>query len=159
LIAVSDAVTENFAAGVLAWLGFSYAGSYAWLVARQTVQRQTGRHASFLGSTQSTQVKCADGRYVSTGLGVRKPSDYQMLHEWLTTAGLIESFESRALLEWAIEEPVTDRFNQDDASMAKRAAARNAIVYLASNMKAYDFFVGGQARDMQVSIIYSPKRF
>jgi hypothetical protein len=26
-------------------------------------------------------------------------------------------------------------------------------------MKAYDFFVGGQARDMQVSIIYSPKRF
>ncbi|WP_295372801.1 CoA transferase, partial [uncultured Pseudacidovorax sp.] len=36
------------------------AGSYSWLVARQTVQRQTGRHAAAI-LTQDTQMRCNDG--------------------------------------------------------------------------------------------------
>jgi crotonobetainyl-CoA:carnitine CoA-transferase CaiB-like acyl-CoA transferase len=129
---------------------------YQWLLTENTVQRQTGRHAA-IAPTQSTQVLCADGRYASTGLGFRRLSDFQTLHEWLTSVGLLESFESRALLEWAIEEPPTDPQGQDDATVAKRGAARAATMHLASSMTAYEFFLGGQARNMQVSVIYSPE--
>lgn len=132
------------------------AGSYTWLVARQTVRRQTGRHAGVL-STQSTQILCADGRYVSTGLGVRRPEQFRMLLEWLSGAGLLENFSSRAVLEWAIEDPILDLMTPSDDTMAKLGAARDAITHLAANMSAYEFFQGGQARNMQVSIIYSPE--
>ena len=132
------------------------AGSYTWLVARQTVRRQTGRHAGVL-PTQSTQILCADGRYVSTGLGVRRPEQFRMLLEWLSGAGLLENFSSRAVLEWAIEDPILDLMTPSDDTMAKLGAARDAITHLAANMSAYEFFQGGQARNMQVSIIYSPE--
>ena len=36
------------------------AASYSWLVAKQTVQRQTGRHAAAV-PTQGTQMLCATG--------------------------------------------------------------------------------------------------
>jgi crotonobetainyl-CoA:carnitine CoA-transferase CaiB-like acyl-CoA transferase len=131
-------------------------GSYNWLVARQTVQRQTGRHAGVQPS-QSTQILCADGRYVSTGLGVRRPEQFRMLLEWLSVAGLVGTFPSRAILEWAVEEPILDPFSQEDDTLAKLGAAREAIGHLAANMPAYEFFQGGQKRNMQVSIIYSPE--
>ena len=132
------------------------AGTYQWLVARETVQRQTGRHATTM-RTQSTQTLCADGRYVGSGLGIRKQADFAMLHEWLSSTGLLETFPSRAVLEWAIEEPITNLLSQDDATLAKRTAARDAVTYLAANMTAYEFMLGGQARDMQVSVIYAPE--
>ncbi len=132
------------------------AGSYSWLVARQTVQRQTGRHAG-VRPTQSTQTMCADGRYVSTGLGVRRPEQMRMVLEWLDSAGLLESFPRRAELEWAVAEPILDPTAQDDATLAKMTAARDAIAHLAANLPAYTFFVESQARNMQVSIIYSPE--
>jgi crotonobetainyl-CoA:carnitine CoA-transferase CaiB-like acyl-CoA transferase len=88
---------------------------------------------------------------------VRKQADFEVLHEWLSSAGLLETFLSRAVLEWAIEEPILDMRSQDDATLAKRAAARDAVTHLAANMSAYEFMIGGQARDMQVSVIYSPE--
>ena len=45
-------------------------GSYSWLVAEATVQRQTGRHAS-INPSMPSQVRCADGRYVNTGMPPR----------------------------------------------------------------------------------------
>jgi crotonobetainyl-CoA:carnitine CoA-transferase CaiB-like acyl-CoA transferase len=50
--------------------------SYEWLVARQTVQRQTGRHATSVPSS-ATQVRCADGRYANTGLLPRTGEDFR----------------------------------------------------------------------------------
>jgi crotonobetainyl-CoA:carnitine CoA-transferase CaiB-like acyl-CoA transferase len=130
--------------------------SMRWLVAGTTVRRQTGRHAHE-DRTQPTQVACADGRYVTTGLGIRRQSDFVILHEWLDAAGLLETFASRAVLEWAIEEPIVDHRGTDDATLEKRAAARDALEHLAANMSAYEFMIAGQARDMQVSVVYSPE--
>jgi crotonobetainyl-CoA:carnitine CoA-transferase CaiB-like acyl-CoA transferase len=132
------------------------AATYQWLIAGATMQRQTGRHAAAI-PTQATQVLCADGRYATTGLGVRKQSDFVVLHDWLSSAGLLETFPSRPLLEWAIEEPITDMLSDDDATLEKRAAAREAVMHLAAHMSAHEFMIGGQERDMQVSVIYSPE--
>ncbi len=51
--------------------------SYNWLVARDTVQRQTGRHAAVV-PTSPTQVLCQDGRYVNVGFPAR--TEEQWLH-------------------------------------------------------------------------------
>ncbi len=80
-----------------------------------------------------------------------------MLIDWLTSAGLLDDFPQRSVIEWAIEEPITDLSSQDDATLSKLAAGREAVNFIASRMSAYDFFIAGQARNMQVAIIYSPE--
>ncbi|MGK2964108.1 MAG: CaiB/BaiF CoA transferase family protein [Tepidiformaceae bacterium] len=132
------------------------AGSYSWLVAKQTVQRQTGRHAA-VNPTAPTQVRCADGKYANTGIVIRQPGQYRHLHEWLTSAGLVEQFEQAAVLEWAMEGDVLNIAATDDETRSKLQAGRDAVNFLAANLPAYEFFAGGQARDLQVSIIYSPE--
>src|SRR5206468_895378 len=52
--------------------------TYEWLVARATVQRQTGRHASTTRSSP-TQVRCADGRHANTGVPPRTPEEFGRL--------------------------------------------------------------------------------
>jgi benzylsuccinate CoA-transferase BbsE subunit len=128
-----------------------------WNIAHQNVQRQTGRHA-MPAPTQPTQIRCADGRYVNGGVPARNPRQFAVLHEWLTSAGLIERFEGAAILEWAMEGEGTLNFDlEDDAANAKLTVARDAVNFLAANLNAYDFFVGGQARGFQLSVINSPE--
>jgi crotonobetainyl-CoA:carnitine CoA-transferase CaiB-like acyl-CoA transferase len=77
-------------------------GSYSWLVARETVRRQTGRHAS-ITPTSPTQLQAADGNYVVLGFPPRSAADYQSILEWLDDLGLGETFPDRVLLEMAVE--------------------------------------------------------
>ncbi|MBI2765587.1 MAG: CoA transferase [Chloroflexi bacterium] len=134
------------------------AGSYTWLVARQTVQRQTGRHAG-VNLTQPTQVLCADGRYVNTGIPPRRPHEFKRVHEWLVTLGLLESFPLAPLLEAGMERERIDlsRLAEDSELAAIFGAGREAFDFIASHVDAYEFFSGGQARGFQVGIIYSPE--
>ncbi|MDH4146177.1 MAG: CoA transferase, partial [Acidimicrobiia bacterium] len=71
--------------------------SYGWLVANQTVQRQTGRHAT-PRPTGPTQVRCADGRFANTGVPPRKPGEFKLLAEWLHELGLADEFPEMAQL-------------------------------------------------------------
>jgi crotonobetainyl-CoA:carnitine CoA-transferase CaiB-like acyl-CoA transferase len=134
------------------------ASSYSWLVAEQTVQRQTGRHAGVNPSPPS-QVQCADGRWVNSGFPPRRGSDYQAVLEWLGERGLLEDFAAAPLLELGAEMERLDlsRIAEDPAIREIFGAGRDAIVLLASNMPAYEFFTGGQERGFQVGIIYSPE--
>ncbi len=78
--------------------------SINWLVAGETVQRQTGRHASVLPSPDG-QVRCRDGRYVNVGIGARTEEQWIHLIAWLDEEGLIEdmaeylSYPSRAAMQ------------------------------------------------------------
>ncbi|MEX2230225.1 MAG: CoA transferase [Dehalococcoidia bacterium] len=134
------------------------AGSYTWLVAQQTVQRQTGRHAGVNPSPQS-QVQCADGRWVTTGFPGRRGDDYRRLLAWLEDSGLREQFAPAPLLELGTQHERLDlsRIAIDDEVRAIFGAARDALVFLASKLPAYEFFTGGQSRNFQVGIIYSPE--
>ena len=134
------------------------AGSYSWLVAEQTVQRQTGRHAGVNPSPPS-QVECADGRWVNTGVPARRGRDFQQMLAWLEECGLLEDFPTAPMLEMGAAQDRIDLFKlrTDPAVREMFQAARDAVVVLASSMTAQEFFDGAQDRGFQVGIIYSPE--
>ncbi len=134
------------------------AGSYSWLVAQETVQRQTGRHAAVSPSIPS-QVRCTDGVYVNTGFPPRWPSQYRLVYEWLKQEGLVEQCESAPILLVAAEGPEVQlsRIDQDGDVLAKFAAGREAMRVLAENLTGIEFFNGGQSRGFQLGIVYAPE--
>ncbi|MFN0094369.1 MAG: CaiB/BaiF CoA transferase family protein [Dehalococcoidia bacterium] len=134
------------------------AGSYTWLVAQQTVQRQTGRHAG-VAPSMPTQIQCADRRWVNSGIPPRRPHEFGKMLDWLDTLGLREEFHGSALLELGQEKESFPlyRIAEDPEIAAIFGSGREALTYIAARIPAYDFFTGGQQRGFQVGIIYSPE--
>ena len=134
------------------------AGSYEWLVANETVQRQTGRHAG-VNPSMPSQVQCTDGVYVNTGFPPRTPAQFGLVYEWLEQEGLIEQCEAAPILLAAAEgEPFQlSQMATDDTIRAKFAAGREAMNVLAEHLTGYEFFTGGQERGFQLGIIYAPE--
>ena len=134
------------------------AGSYTWLVAQDTVQRQTGRHAAVRPSMPS-QLQCADGRWVNTGLPPRNPAAFRATLDWLAESGLIGDFHEAPLLELGMQREMIDlsKLATDEELQAIFGAGRAAMGFIASKLSAYEFFSGAQARGFQVGIIYSPE--
>ena len=127
------------------------AGTYTWLVAQQTVQRQTGRHAG-VDPSMPSQVLCKDGRYVNTGIPPRRPESFAAVCEWLQTMGWAEEFLEFPLLEEGMRR---ERFDmtmlaEDEELMAIFGAGRSAMNFLAARLTAYEFFTGGQQRGFQI---------
>jgi crotonobetainyl-CoA:carnitine CoA-transferase CaiB-like acyl-CoA transferase len=135
------------------------AGSYFWLVANQTVQRQTGRHAS-VDPTGDTQMRCKDGRWVNTGVPPRYPVEFGRMLEWLGELGLAEEFPEAVFLEMgaALEGQLNmSLIGADEEITAIFDAGRQALVLIAENVSAYEFFIGCQSRGLAVGVIYSPE--
>jgi crotonobetainyl-CoA:carnitine CoA-transferase CaiB-like acyl-CoA transferase len=134
-------------------------GSYSWLVARQTVQRQTGRHAA-PHLTVDTQVRCGDGAWVNTGLPPRWPREFKALLAWLQALDLVDQLPEAIFLEMGAALPTAldlGKLNQDDEVTAIYASGRQAMVLIAAQMSAYDFFLGCQQRALAAGIIYAPE--
>jgi crotonobetainyl-CoA:carnitine CoA-transferase CaiB-like acyl-CoA transferase len=133
-------------------------GSYNYLVQRTTVQRQTGRHAMETLSMPS-QVRCADGRYVNTGVPPRQPREYAGLLHWLRELGVADDFPEAVFLEMGAKRDFVDlsKIGQDDEITAIFGAGREALNFVASRLSAYDFFVGAQRAGMPVGVIYAPE--
>jgi crotonobetainyl-CoA:carnitine CoA-transferase CaiB-like acyl-CoA transferase len=135
------------------------AASYSWLVARQTVQRQTGRHAAIV-LTQDTQMRCKDGCWVNTGVPPRAPREYAAILGWLKDLGIDGDFPEAIFLEMGAgrEKPITyDLIGVDDEATAIFAAGREALGLIAANVSAADYFTGFQKRGFAVGVIYSPE--
>lgn len=132
--------------------------TYEWLVARSTVQRQTGRHATVM-RTSRTQVRCADGRHANTGVPPRTPEEFGRLHQWVLDLGLAEEWPEVFLLELGMQrEPIDlSRIGQDEEVTAIFAAGRDAIVLIASRLPAAEFFRQAQERGIPVGVIYAPE--
>jgi len=134
------------------------AGSYEWLVARGTVLRQTGRHA-LTTMTMPSQMRCADGRYVTTGFPPRSQRDFEALVDWLDTLGYREQFDESVLLDLAVERGgvTMAEITSDDLAMEMFGAGRGALMYIAERIPAADFFVGGQTRGLACGVVASPE--
>ena len=134
------------------------AGSYDWLVARGTVQRQTGRHAA-QSPTLPTQIECADGRHVNTGVPPTRPEHFREVHGWLVELSLLEDFPEAFLLEMGAEREFIDlsKIAGDPELQAIFGAGREAQNLIASRLPAYEFFVGSQQRGLPVGAIYAPE--
>ncbi len=132
--------------------------SYHWLIQQGTVQRQTGRHAMEV-PTLDTQIRCADGRYVTTGVPPRTPKEFRHLHEWVVELGIQDDFPEAVFLEMGAKRDGIDLslIGQDDEITAIFGAGREAMNAIASRVSAYEFFRGAQERGMAVGVVYAPE--
>jgi len=132
--------------------------SYEWLVARATVQRQTGRHATVM-RTSSTQTRCADGRYVNTGVPPRRPDEFARLRQWIRDLGLEAEYPEVFLLELGMRRAQLDltQIGRDEEVTAIFAAGRDALVLIASKLPAVELFREAQTRGLPVGVIYAPE--
>jgi crotonobetainyl-CoA:carnitine CoA-transferase CaiB-like acyl-CoA transferase len=133
-------------------------GTFVWLVAQQTVLRQTGRHAATV-PTMETQVQAADGRYVTTGFPPHEGKDFQAIVDWLRSLGLEDEFPEAFFLQMGVDRDGVDprQFGSDPEALAIFGAGRAALCFIASRIAAYDFFIGTQERDIQCGIVYAPE--
>ena len=74
--------------------------TYHWLVNQSVCLRQTGRHA-YPTRARQVQVRCADGRYATTGVLPRKPEDFAQAVKWLGELGLTDELPEAVFLELA----------------------------------------------------------
>jgi crotonobetainyl-CoA:carnitine CoA-transferase CaiB-like acyl-CoA transferase len=131
--------------------------TYNWLLLGQECLRQTGRHAA-IEPTSRVQVRCADGRYATTGVLPTKPADFAELYRWLGELGLHEDLPESVFLEMAAqrEEPVNvSLLGADDEVTATLTAARDAITLIAAHLAADDFYVQSQQRGFPAGAIRS----
>jgi crotonobetainyl-CoA:carnitine CoA-transferase CaiB-like acyl-CoA transferase len=133
-------------------------GSYSWLVAKETVRRQTGRHASTT-PTSPTQLQAADGNYVVLGFPPRSAVDYRSIVQWLDDLGLGQSFPDRVLLEMAVARggvKITE-LGQDPVAMEIWNAGRAAMAFIATHLPARACFDGFQERGIVCGIVNPPE--
>jgi benzylsuccinate CoA-transferase BbsE subunit len=133
-------------------------GSFDWLVAKNTVIRQTGRHA-LAAITQETQVRCVDGRYVNTGFPPRHVKDFESLRNWVDELGLRDQFDDIVLLDLAIERGGVSlgELREDPLIAEIYGAGRGALVFLAQHLTPEEFFLGAQRRGLAVGAVWSPE--
>lgn len=132
--------------------------SYHWLIQQTTVMRQTGRHASEF-ETMRTQIKCADGRYVNTGVLPRRPQEFQGLLDWLEDLGIKDDFPESIFLQMGADRDQLSmgQIGKDDEVTAIFAAAREAMAFAATRVSAYDYFLGAQRAGIPAGIVYAPE--
>ena len=132
--------------------------TFRWLVAGQTVQRQTGRHAS-PQPTMPTMAPDALGRPVNTGAPPRSAAEFSALLAWVDDLGLREEFAETFLLELGVERGGVDLadLSEDAEVQAIFGAGREALILIASRLDGYDYFVEGQRRGLATSVIYAPE--
>jgi crotonobetainyl-CoA:carnitine CoA-transferase CaiB-like acyl-CoA transferase len=135
------------------------AASYTYLLNGGEVQRQTGRHAA-INPTGETQMACADGRHVNTGVPPRFPDEFGRLLKWLRELDLEEQFPEAVFLQMGAdwEGPFDlSRIGQDDVITAIFTSGREALQLVASSIPAYEFFVGCQRAGLAVGVINAPE--
>jgi crotonobetainyl-CoA:carnitine CoA-transferase CaiB-like acyl-CoA transferase len=132
--------------------------TYNWLLIREVCTRQTGRHAAYVPSAP-VQVRCADGRYATTGVLPTKPADFAKLHQWLAELGALEQLPEAVFLETAAnrsEAVALSAIGADDEVTAILSASRDAITLIASLLPADEFYLQSQQRGFPAGSIRSP---
>jgi crotonobetainyl-CoA:carnitine CoA-transferase CaiB-like acyl-CoA transferase len=132
--------------------------TYGWLAARETVVRQTGRHAMPTIS-MPTQMRCADGRYVTTGFPPRSQRDFEALIDWIETLGYRDEYPETMLLDLAVERGgvTVAEMATDDLARDIFGAGREALCFIAERIPADEFFIGGQTRGLACGVVASPE--
>lgn len=135
------------------------AGTYGWFAARQIPFRQTGRHAR-AGLTEPTQMRCADGRWLNTGVGLRSGAEFAAVADYIIELGLVDEAgpELMAALDRGAEEDriTTADIDADPELRAVFKAGRRAMGVIAAHLSAHEAFVGLQGRGVGCGVVWSP---
>ncbi len=131
--------------------------TFTWLASQQNVERQTGRHAAVRPS-EPTQVECADGRYLNTGVPPRTPGEFAALASWLQELELYQEFPLAALLSTGAEYQrlTLHMIAEDPLAGEVFGAGREAMAFIASRLPAHEAFIGFQQRGIACGVIWSP---
>ena len=134
------------------------AATYEWLVAGNTVQRQTGRHAGVV-PTMPALIRSSDGRWSHTGFPPRRADEFRKMLGWLDDLGLRDEFPDTFFLELG---SVRERINTGDIGKDPEAteifrAARDGLGFIASHLTLQEFFEGAQRRGLACGAIYAPE--
>ncbi len=133
--------------------------SYGWLMCEWEVQRQTGRHAA-ARVTPPTQVRCADGRYATTGMPPRTPDEFARVLGLLDRLGLRDEFPSSVILELGAEREAPNLNLADvetDPLVAEiLGAGRDVLWFLAEHLDAHRFFVETQQIGLATGVVATP---
>lgn len=134
------------------------AGSYEWLVAKKTVQRQTARHAA-VQKSDPTIAFDRNGRTVFTGVPPRSQADLERIVAWIDALGLRDEFPDIVLLELGIERGgmTWPEIFADEFCGQIFSAGRTALTLIASRVTDREFFIGGQDRGFTVGVINAPE--
>ena len=132
--------------------------SYFYMIAGQTVVRQTGRHALPILS-MPVQIECKDGRYATTGVPPRTPKGFGDLYDWLAELDLVDQLPEALFLDAARHRKSISfaEIGVDDEVTAIFAASRDAITLICQNSTADDFFNGAQRLGITVGAVLSPE--
>ena len=125
--------------------------TYNWLVARDTVQRQTGRHAAVV-PTSPSQVLCRDGRYVNVGFPARTEEQWLHLLAWLDEEDLLGN-----LGEYLDTPNWTAMRMGDPEALEQQRRVAVAMGALAGKTDSYDLFSKAQGLGFQWGIVYAPE--
>ena len=124
---------------------------YHWLVAGDTVQRQTGRHSSPT-PTANVQIVCGDGRYVNIGFPARTEEQWLHLLAWRDEHGLVGD------LSKYISPPSREALIRRDPDATRQMEeVMSAVRELCLANAAYDIFTRAQDLGFQWGIVYSPE--
>ena len=124
--------------------------TYNWLVAQDTVQRQTGRHAS-INPTPPSQILCKDGRYINVGFPARTEEQWFHLLSWLDEEGLIGNLGD------FLNPPNWDAMRRGDSkALEQQRIVMSSVEQLAQRLDSYEMFTKAQNLGFQWGIIYSP---
>ena len=132
--------------------------TYFWLNQQVDVQRQTGRHA-LPQISEPTQVQCADGRWLNTGVPPRRGPEFAALSGWLAELGLAGECPYTELLALGEGYEQIDilHLDADPLSAEVFGAGRDTINFLAERLGAHELFVGLQSIGLACGIVYSPE--
>ena len=132
--------------------------TYFWLNQQIDVQRQTGRHA-LPQISEPTQVQCADGRWLNTGVPPRRGPEFAALAAWVTELGLMEDCPYAELLRLGESYEQIDILHLDADPLGAEVfgAGRDTVNFLAERLGAHELFVGLQSIGLACGIVYSPE--
>ena len=132
--------------------------TYFWLNQQIDVQRQTGRHA-LPQITEPTQVKCADGRWLNTGVPPRRGPEFAALAKWVAELGLFEECPYTEFLALGESYEQIDILHLDADPLGAEVfgAGRDTVNFLAERLGAHELFVGLQTIGLACGIVYSPE--
>ncbi|MBJ21513.1 MAG: carnitine dehydratase [bacterium] len=132
--------------------------SYVYLVAGETVIRQTGRHAMPM-MTMPVQIQSKDGRYATTGMPPRTPEGFGHLFDWLDELGLVPQLPEAIFLEKARHRASIGfaDIGVDDEVTAAYSSARDALALICEHLPVDEFFTSAQELGITVGSILSPE--
>ena len=132
--------------------------TYFWLNQQVDVQRQTGRHA-LPQISDPTQVRCADGRWLNTGVPPRRGPEFAALAGWVAELGLMSECPYSELLKLGENYEQIDILHLDADPLGAEVfgAGRDTVNFLAERLGAHELFVGLQSIGLACGIVYSPE--